>query len=499
MALKKRISYQAKILFPLISAVWVMLIAFAVWQYNNMQQYQVDQLRSQLAMVNARIIDQYEHELNVTPFLDFIKRYFIDNPDYEEVRVTIYKDGVRMSTFIGEPIALSREEYTKAEGMTTGYGMAYEREILATEDANDSDTRADKRNLYAANVSRDGRLLVYSMSPITKPSPALMARTNMFLIALFVVALSLTIFLFFSTRFISRSIKNLHTFAKKAADGEEISNLTFPHDELGEISNQIVELYEQRVEATQRTIEEHTVAMNAIEERARNKRQLTNNINHELRTPIGVIKGYLDTLAENPDMDPASRAHFISKAQQHVNRLVNLIADVSAITRLEEGSELVSTEELNFHDLAFTVSNDLQESGALKGMQFTFSIPLNCMIDGNYNLLSGVLTNLAKNAANYSKGTTIELLTTGEDEDFYYFSFRDDGVGVGEEHIPHLFERFYRVDSGRARKAGGTGLGLPIVYSTINVHGGEIKVQNRTDGETGLEFLFNLRKYKRTE
>ena len=114
--------------------------------------------------------------------------------------------------------------------------------------------------------------------------------------------------------------------------------------------------------------------MHAIEEKARNKRQLTNNINHELRTPIGVIKGYIDTIIDNPTMDDASRMHFITKAKEHVERLVNLIADVSAITRLDEGSDLISTEDLNFHDLVFTVGSDLEESKILGNMAFNFDI-----------------------------------------------------------------------------------------------------------------------------
>ncbi len=194
-------------------------------------------------------------------------------------------------------------------------------------------------------------------------------------------------------------------------------------------------------------------------------------------------------------MDEASRTHFLRKAQEHVDRLVNLIADVSAITRLEEGGELISTEELDYHDVAYTISSDLEESGALGKMSFNFDIPLDCKINGNYNLLSGMIINLCKNAAAYSKGDLCELILTGEDEKYYHFEFRDNGVGVGEEHLPHLFERFYRIDSGRSRKAGGTGLGLPIVQNTVIAHGGTITVENGELG--GLAFKFSLPKYRR--
>ncbi len=310
---------------------------------------------------------------------------------------------------------------------------------------------------------------------------------------MFIVALVMTILAYFSTRYFGRNIKILRAVAEQAVTNPNfIPPMDYPHDELGDISRQIVFLYNERARALQRIEREHSVAIHAIEEKAKSKRQLTNNINHELRTPIGVIKGYIDTILQNPDMDKSSEMHFLTKAQEHVNRLVNLISDVSAITRLEEGGELINTEELNYHDLVYTLASDLEESKVLGAMTFDFDVPMDCVVNGNYNLLMGMLLNLAKNAAAYSKGTMCEFVMLRQDEKFYHFSFRDNGVGVGEEHIPHLFDRFYRIDSGRSRKAGGTGLGLPIVQNTILAHGGTIEVRNRVDGSTGLEFVFTL-------
>ncbi|MDE6239247.1 MAG: HAMP domain-containing histidine kinase, partial [Muribaculaceae bacterium] len=237
---------------------------------------------------------------------------------------------------------------------------------------------------------------------------------------------------------------------------------------------------------------EHNVTMHALEEKSRLKRQLTNNINHELKTPIGVIKGYLDTIIANPDMDQASRDHFIRKALEHANRLTNLMNDVSAITRLEEGGAMINTEELDYHDLVYTVMSDLSDTDVLGKMDFVYDIPTDCMIEGNSSLLSGMIMNLAKNAAAYSKGTECGVRLIGEDDKFYKFVFFDNGVGVSEEHIPHLFERFYRIDSGRSRKNGGTGLGLPIVQNTVLAHGGTIEIRNNPDG--GLEFVYTLPK-----
>lgn len=493
----------------MVITVWVMIIAFAAWQYNNIRENRVAQIRAQLAMISARIIDQYENDLDVTSFLDFITKYYRDNQEYTNIRVSIYKDGFCIKTY-GEPIRLSRDDFAKAKGMQRGLSDAVlldsdfeandliltEGDGFATEFIKTENGEEQIQNYYSSSVSNDGRLLVYTMLPINNPTGDSFFKTNAFLVALLIVAVGLTIFAFVSSHFIGRNIESLNEFARRTAEGKPTGEFVFTHDELGDISKRIVQLYEQTVESAQKASEEHAIALNAIEERARSKRQLTNNINHELRTPIGVIKGYIDTILENPDMDAESRTHFMRKAQEHVNRLAQLISDVSAITRLEEGGDLINREELNFHDLVYTVASDLNDSGALKDLEFDYNIPMNCVVYGNYNLLSGMITNLAKNAGNYSKGTICELFLSGEDENFYYFTFRDDGVGVGFEHLPHLFERFYRVDSGRARKAGGTGLGLPIVRNTVIVHGGEITVQNRQDGSTGLEFNFSLQKFE---
>lgn len=123
---------------------------------------------------------------------------------------------------------------------------------------------------------------------------------------MFAIAFVATLGAYFSTRYFGRNITNLRNIAERAStDPNFMPAMEYPHDELGDISRQITNMYNQRSQAMQRQKREHAVALHAIEEKARSKRQLTNNINHELRTPIGVIKGYIDTILENPDMDDA--------------------------------------------------------------------------------------------------------------------------------------------------------------------------------------------------
>ncbi len=489
MALRKRISYQWQLFIPLVAALWLMVVGMALWQYNNVKQYKSAQLREQLSLVNDRIIEAYNTNLNPMPFIKFVTRYFNDSPLYESLRVSVYLDG-RLEHCVGEPIELTPEEAALGTGFTSNPGINNPSEDKGL---TINEKRSKDNFFYLSKSSKDGRLVVYTIVPFGATVDSELVPSSKFFWMMFIVALVMTILAYFSTRYFGRNIKILRAVAEQAVTNPNfIPPMDYPHDELGDISRQIVFLYNERARALQRIEREHSVAIHAIEEKAKSKRQLTNNINHELRTPIGVIKGYIDTILQNPDMDKSSEMHFLTKAQEHVNRLVNLISDVSAITRLEEGGELINTEELNYHDLVYTLASDLEESKVLGAMTFDFDVPMDCVVNGNYNLLMGMLLNLAKNAAAYSKGTMCEFVMLRQDEKFYHFSFRDNGVGVGEEHIPHLFDRFYRIDSGRSRKAGGTGLGLPIVQNTILAHGGTIEVRNRVDGSTGLEFVFTL-------
>ena len=187
------------------------------------------------------------------------------------------------------------------------------------------------------------------------------------------------------------------------------------------------------------------------------------------------------------------RTAFLEKSCAQVERLRHLLSDVSTITRMDEGRELIGKEPVVLNDLIDEVRADmeLRPEGQRLRVNCDFQGPVE--VEGNPSLLSSVFRNLADNAAAYSGGRDIFIRLLSDTAEACTILFADNGIGVDEEHLPHLFERFYRIDKGRSRKLGGTGLGLSIVKNAVVIHGGTITVRNGERG--GLEFVFTLRKH----
>jgi len=160
---------------------------------------------------------------------------------------------------------------------------------------------------------------------------------------------------------------------------------------------------------------------------------------------------------------------------------------------MDEASQLISREPVVLNEIIAEVAADMQLLPPERRMRVNCDLPARMEIEGNPALVASIFRNLADNAAAYSGGRDIFIRLADEDPGQYTLLFADNGIGVDEQHLPHLFERFYRVDKGRSRKIGGTGLGLSIVKNAVLLHGGTIAVRNREQG--GLEFRFTLRKH----
>lgn len=229
------------------------------------------------------------------------------------------------------------------------------------------------------------------------------------------------------------------------------------------------------------------------EDKARLKRQLTQNVAHELKTPVSSIQGYLETIVSNPDIDAQTKEQFIQRCYAQSRRLSSLLADISTLNKLDDAPQGYEFEAVNIPDLLQAIRRDVSMQMEANHVTFRSLVEPGVEVNGNPSLLYSIFRNLTDNSIAYGgEEVTITVQVLSESTDFYTFSFSDNGPGVAPEHIPHLFERFYRIDKGRSRKMGGTGLGLAIVKNSVLLHRGTISVRLGIAG--GLEFIFTLPK-----
>lgn len=480
---KRIISYQFKLFVPIVGLLWITIIGFSIIQYHREVSYRTQFLRDQMDIINKRVISLISTEQNPENFIDFIDEYF-DKSILDNLSMTIY-DNQSGAEYYRVGFESPLPDGLKSKGTILGTA------IIEATDNTSLQINPKQSYLYAIDSTDDKRYTIQTLLPFSDIVMTEISDIGWWWMFIITACVIMSFLSFLTTRHLANNVKLLRTFAFNAANDIDFSSTDkFSNDDLGEISRQIINIYNTRKAAIVSRELEHKVALRAIEDRNKMRTQLTNNINHELKTPATIIKGYLDTIIDNPDMDEDSRMHFITKAHGQIERLCSILNDLSTMTRLEEGSKNVQFEEINFTKFVSELAGDIEESGLAGDMEFSYDIPEECYVKANHTLLNAALTNLVKNAAAYSNGTQMGIRLMAQNSRFYTFTFWDNGVGVAEEHIPLLFDRFYRVDKGRSRKVGGTGLGLSIVRSSINTVGGNISVRNRAEG--GLEFIFTL-------
>ena len=222
------------------------------------------------------------------------------------------------------------------------------------------------------------------------------------------------------------------------------------------------------------------------------KQQMTNNIAHELRTPVSSVRGYLETLITCPGISEERKNMFIDRAYVQTLRLSDLIRDIAIITKIEEAPEQLKKEPVDLHNAVNEIFEEFRSALDAKGVRSENCIDKGLVIKGNASLLYAIFRNLVENSVKYAgDGVTIHVECYAKSEGFCHFTYYDTGHGVKEEHLSRIFERFYRVSEGRTRDDGGSGLGLSIVRNAVLFHGGEIRAVNRKEG--GLEFIFSLK------
>lgn len=279
----------------------------------------------------------------------------------------------------------------------------------------------------------------------------------------------------------------LRNFVNNAENGNiDYNAVRFPETSSGETGDKIVALYKQLEDSKLEIIKEKDL-------NRKMKQEMTNNIAHELKTPVSSIRGYLEILLGDKPIDDERRHYFLERSYSQTLRLSNLINDVSVINKIEESSELFQKEEINIRKIAQEAVDELADSIAEKNIEVHNNISPDININGNHSLMYGIFRNLIENVVSYAgENITIGMESHKEDKEFYYFRFYDTGCGVEEQYLTRLFDRFLRIDTGRSRKNGGTGLGLSIVKHAVLFHQGSIVAKNAPDG--GLEFYFSFKK-----
>ena len=226
------------------------------------------------------------------------------------------------------------------------------------------------------------------------------------------------------------------------------------------------------------------------------RKEFLQNLSHEFKTPIFSIQGYVDTLLDGALENPAVNRKFLENASKNVERMVNLVSDLDEITKLESGEQPLYKENFIIQDLIKYVFETLSLKASARNIKC--SIKKGCeqplYVFADKQKISRVLINLVENATKYGKqdgNITASIYKT--DEHHALIEISDDGIGIAEEHLTRVFERFYRTDSGRSRNVGGTGLGLSICKHIIEAHGQTIHVRSTVDVGTSIGFTLEIK------
>ena len=320
----RHITYHRRLFLWLLAYSLLLVGGVVAYQYHREKQFKAAELNAQLQLVNTYILIEMAegHDLSQMRLDEF-------HP-FNDLRVSIISsDGRLIYDNAADSITAAdhsdREEIARA--MQKGSGYTVRRHSQSTGDT------------YFYSASRgDGGEIVRSAVPYSLSLSQLLEADSGFLWIMAAITVIMCLLGFFSTQKLGRHISRLNRFAESAEKGERISETEpFPNDELGEISNHIVRLYARLQRALSERDAEHSAALHQQSEKERIKKQLTNNINHELKTPVASIQVCVETLLSHPEMDEGKRRVFLQRSLANTERLKRLLSDVALITRMDDG------------------------------------------------------------------------------------------------------------------------------------------------------------------
>lgn len=472
MANKHIVRLHWKLFFPIVGLLWLIIgITITYFVMHERQRLKYN-LENRLVNVNNTIIDAYDRGVDLQSTVDFIMLFTV-NTALDPLRITVYDDAGNMVADNPAATILLRDstgtfnpglkELWEKSGNATVQDMAYN----------------NKKSMISSRMSDGRHIRSFAALPYEGEVLDFLSVDPMIWIAVIVLGVVSSVLAYFGSRAISRNVYALKDFAQAIASDklpDDVDASQFSQDELGDVSRNLLSLYRDKIHAEQ--------------EKMLHERQIGVNVSHELNTPVGIIKGYIDTVLNDDNMPEEVRHKFLVRVQQNADRLVSLVNDVGMVMRLQENGRIAGSVTIDFHLLAMRLAEDIAQGHLADNMEFEYDVPEGCLVSGHESLLTNALLNLVYNSAKHSGGTKMSLCWLRVEEGMHVFSFADDGVGVDEEHLGRLFDLFYRVDSGRSRKNGGSGLGLALVQRIITAMGGKISVDNASTG--GLRFTFTL-------
>ena len=481
-------SVGKKLYFSVLTVFLVFAVSFIVFQQSREKQFKINTLTLKLANYNELLMEDLllsnSQGILLSDSVDMVDsvrvaeaklQEFVREHESKDLRVTLVKPDGRVvfdnmsKNYRHFANHAKREEI--AEALKVGQGTSVERQSKTLK----------QDYFYVASYFPKAQLIVRTALPYNDNLTKSLQADQHYIWFAIVAIILLTVVLYRFTYRLGKNVSKLTIFAYKADHNEslEVEDLTnFPDDELGEIAERIIKMY-KRVQTTRK---EQDIL----------KRQLTQNIAHELKTPVASIQGYLETILDNPHINEQTKEQFLQRCYAQSERLTSLLHDISTLNRLDDGSDMIDFEAVDITQLVADITKETALVRQERKMTFDNQLPERIVVKGNRSLLYSVFRNLTDNAIAYAgEGRTITL-EAKEQGNKWHVIFRDNGQGVPPEHLARLFERFYRVDKGRSRKMGGTGLGLAIVKNAVLLHGGTIRVSNLPEG--GLKFEFTIKK-----
>jgi len=289
--------------------------------------------------------------------------------------------------------------------------------------------------------------------------------------------------------FINRKIKLIYKFIHqtKATRKEEVYfKYILPKKNIAEVREDVEKWGNRQIEEIE-----------MLRKNEAFRKEFLQNLSHEFKTPIFAIQGYVDTLLNGAMDDVKVKRRFLENTERNVERLVNLVNDLDEISKLESGEQLLLKQNFMIQDLIREVFESLyitmQDKHLRTSIKKGCEYPISVFADKEK--IRMVLLNLVENASKYGKmNGSITASVYNTDGNHVLVEITDDGIGIEEEHLQRIFERFYRTDSARSRDKGGTGLGLAICKHIIEAHGQAIHVRSTPDVGTSVGFTLESRK-----